>query len=106
MPVATSWSAASRMSLSVTLPAKKFQLFQPIGGVRATCDEAGLAVGATAVCDAPVKDARARAAIESETKMRMRIPLGNDFRVNSIPLASYPAICPSGISDSTNGRVQ
>jgi hypothetical protein len=55
-------------------------------------DEAVLAFGATAVCDAPVKDARARAAIESEKKIRMRILLGNDFRMNSIPVVSHPAI--------------
>src|ERR1700722_17956881 len=33
MPEETRRSAVSRMSLSVTLPAKKFQLFQPMGGV-------------------------------------------------------------------------
>src|ERR1700722_17353376 len=35
MPEETRRSAVSRMSLSVTLPAKKFQLFQPMGGVAA-----------------------------------------------------------------------
>src|SRR5271157_3448696 len=35
MPLATMASADSRITLSLTLHAKWFQLFQPIGGVRA-----------------------------------------------------------------------
>src|ERR1700733_4219087 len=35
MPEETMASAAARTSLSVTLPAKRFQLFQPMGGVAA-----------------------------------------------------------------------
>src|SRR5271165_6167943 len=80
MPVATSWSAASRMSLSVTLPAKKFQLFQPMGGVRATA-------WAWAVVGAVETRANARAARESGAEMRMVDPLENDFRGNSMPVA-------------------
>src|SRR6266567_4004125 len=35
MPLATMASAAARTALSSTLPAKRFQLFQPMGGVSA-----------------------------------------------------------------------
>src|ERR1700735_3198282 len=35
IPEETMASAAARTSLSVTLPAKRFQLFQPMGGVAA-----------------------------------------------------------------------
>src|ERR1700742_3243693 len=37
MPLETMRSAALRMSASVTLPANQFQLFQPMGGVAASC---------------------------------------------------------------------
>src|SRR5580698_3872099 len=82
IPVETIWSADARMSLSVTRSAKKFQLFQPIGGVSATtCGGANRAFGAisgaeTAValegdCEKPASEARARAASESEAKTRI-----------------------------------
>ena len=61
MPVETSRSAVSRMSLSVTLPAKKFQEFQPIGGVAAIVLLAGLAVWAEVKAGSSIK----RAAAES-----------------------------------------
>jgi hypothetical protein len=75
------------MSLSLTFPAKKFQLFQPIGGVSAAWDVAG-------VCDEAVIEARARTASGSKTKLRMIFPLSNDFRVNSMPMARLSAIGP------------
>src|ERR1022692_5007677 len=76
MPVATIWSAAPRTSLSVTLPAKKFQLFQPMGGVGAMICAAGLcdfvATGVAAVVWAEaVNDAKARTANEREAERRM-----------------------------------
>src|ERR1035437_8228158 len=72
MPVATSWSAAARMSLSVTFSAKKFQLFQPMGGVCATtcCGARDAFVGAD-VCDAAVREVRTKTAEESKATMRM-----------------------------------
>jgi hypothetical protein len=69
MPVATIWSAAPRMSLSVTFSAKKFQLFQPIGGVSATAfGAAGLLAE---VCATVVNDESARTATESKAETRM-----------------------------------
>src|ERR1035437_7601370 len=70
MPVATSWSAASRMSLSLTRSAKKFQLFQPMGGVCATtfCGACDVLGGA---CDAAVREVRTKTAEESKATMRM-----------------------------------
>jgi hypothetical protein len=64
------------MSWSVTFSKKKFQLFQPMGGVCATnsCGTRGAFAGVfagTDVCDAAVRDARARTAEESKTTMRM-----------------------------------
>src|SRR5665213_3553182 len=56
MPVETRRSAVSRMSLSVTRPAKKFQEFQPMGGVAAS-----LAAGACAEIEAVTVKSRARA---------------------------------------------
>jgi len=102
MPVATSWSAAARMSLSLTFSAKKFQLFQPIGGVRATRDGAAVAFGATGACDEAVRDARARTAKDSETEMRMFDPRWKDFQGNSMPLVPVPATkgMPDGAANS------
>src|SRR6185437_8356541 len=48
MPLLTSASAAARTSASLTLSAKKFQLFQPIGGVAATAGVRGGAAPARA----------------------------------------------------------
>src|ERR1035441_7039294 len=75
------------MFLSVTLPKKKFQLFQPIGGVCATCTcgAANFAFGAAGVCDTAVNAVSARAAIESEANARMVDPRRNEFRENSMP---------------------
>src|ERR1035437_3614250 len=76
MPVDTIWSAAPRTSLSVTLPAKKFQLCQPMGGVGAMICAAGLcdfvATGVAAgVWAEAVNDAKARTANEREPERRM-----------------------------------
>jgi hypothetical protein len=78
------------MFLSVTLPKKKFQLFQPIGGVCATCGVASDAFGAVTfgvvgVCDTAVNAVSARAAKESEANARMVDPRRNEFRENSMP---------------------
>jgi hypothetical protein len=59
------------MSLSVTLSKKKFQLFQPMGGVWATFCDAGGVLGATGACDDAVREVKASTARESGTKMRM-----------------------------------
>src|ERR1039458_3224810 len=82
MPVATIWSAEFRMSLSVTLLKKKFQLFQPMGGVCATTSAACAPAGTGAVT---VREARARTTNDIEAEMRMVGPHGNDFRGNSGP---------------------
>src|SRR5271157_956387 len=84
MPVATSWLAASRMSLSVTFSKKKFQLFQPMGGVCATscfgtCGAFAGAFAGADVCDAALRDARARTAEVSKATIRME----GLFKMNS-----------------------
>src|ERR1035437_812014 len=79
MPVATIWSAEARMSLSVTLPKKKFQLFHPIGGVCATA-----CGGADWAFSPGTKNANARTASGIATERRMgRAPRGNGSRGNT-----------------------
>jgi hypothetical protein len=60
------------MSLSVTFSKKKFQLFQPMGGVCATncCGTIDVFAGAD-VCDGAVRDAKARTAEVSKATIRM-----------------------------------
>jgi hypothetical protein len=86
------------MFLSVTLPAKKFQLFQPIGGVCATstCGAADFwftlwgAFSVAAVWAETVNVVKARTATESEAKMRMaRILLENFSEWNTILLLRF-----------------
>jgi hypothetical protein len=62
------------MSLSVTRPAKKFQLFQPMGGVSATCvaADSGTLFFAVfgAACAATVTDPKAKTQIGTNENAR------------------------------------
>src|SRR5713226_8515820 len=59
MPVLTTASAISRISLSLTLQPNLFQLFQPMGGVAATA-------GVACACAAGGRAVAARARIRNE----------------------------------------
>ena len=118
MPVATRLSAAARMSLSVTLPAKKFQLFQPMGGVAAVTG-ADLGAGLGACCAAAgavgleTNAAQARSARERRAEVRMMETFPdeeciglkfmesewgeNDFRRNSKRAMQSEAMLVSGV---------
>src|ERR1017187_3835997 len=89
------------MSLSVTLPAKKFQLFHPIGGVAATfCAPAPtatpsnttaqttLATNLARIDSPPSKSPRI---LSSPQRRRKLVPQARRRRVTQVTLRSYAA---------------